>query len=554
MPAAAAIACLIVMQTQLSAQQKMIRWQPVRGAGSYIFEMRDSSESIISRVETKNTYYDISSLKPGKYSYRITAMNKLRQQGRPSTWAVISVEREMVPAITSISVKKISHSYDDLLINVTGSNFLEDTQLFLVSGGKKLPLKAEYISEKSLKFRFKPGPEESGIHDLHVVNRGGFETSMPAAIEVTAPDIPVITSLSAAEVNPSVESAVLLKGENLGGGISIEVKNESGRELPVKIEPVSETAIRLIINAAAEDAGSWNISAVKEKHFRSAGHLSLTVLKPENPEIDRIHPSGTVISKGKFLIHAEGRNLDESMVFQLQGGGRVFTPVKVQVNKRSAYIFFEEDHYPAGEYSLYCEKKLYPPLTIQKAVTIKDPSQGLLGLKGLHAAAGWEYHLPYGDWREKLNGTPTAFQLYLSYPFSSFNLTRNIPVLNMCEAETTAGYYSYSIKDGSADESISSVTWYTGLNMPLPLDFLIYNLYFVPRLNLGAIYTSADLKNSGSINEFTSLDPAVMGGASMRYVWFNLYFTDISADFSRVFYIGRPLDSAVFSVRLGIIL
>jgi len=54
--------------------------------------------------------------------------------------------------------------------------------------------------------------------------------------------------------------------------------------------------------------------------------------------------------------------------------------------------------------------------------------------------------------------------------------------------------------------------------------------------------------------DYSSNDFAMKGGGSLRYIWFNYYFTDITAEYSRVFYVAHPLDDARISFRIGVML
>lgn len=385
---------LTISQTgSFSAQNDAIlQWKPVTGAGGYIIEIRDSGEKIIVEKMITDTTYDISKLKPGKYQYRLTTLNKLQRKGNNTGWINFSIEKGIVPVLTKVSKKTLSHSTDNLSLTVTGENFLKDTRLYLKKGSEKIELDTSLISSRKLKVIFSLENKTGGVYDLVAVNRGGFESVMISAIEITDP-------------------------------------------------------------------------------------LVATVKNNQKVETD------------------------------------------------------------------------------QRADQKNDVSSNRLArLNMLTFGAGWDFNIPVGEWSSRLKPSLSGFHLYLSYPLSNIMYAKNIPFLKNCGAETSIGFADYKFVRGLNAESFKKMAWYAGLNYPLMPGFIPSGMSLIFNLNGGAAYSSMTYYSDDKLIDYSSIDFSMKAGVTIRYEWFNNYFTDLSFDYSRLVYMAHPLDEAKISFRAGVML
>ncbi|MCL2154503.1 MAG: hypothetical protein FWH53_02440 [Leptospirales bacterium] len=72
----------------------VIKWEPVYGAGGYIVEIVDSDNNTVIKRETKDNSIDVGNLTPGIYKYRITTLNKLKQEGGNTGWLALTIKKE----------------------------------------------------------------------------------------------------------------------------------------------------------------------------------------------------------------------------------------------------------------------------------------------------------------------------------------------------------------------------------------------------------------------------------------------------------------------------
>ena len=134
--------------------ERLIKWQPVYGAGGYIIEIKNSDGRIIIEKEIISASFDISKLDSGKYSYRITTLNKLKQRGRSTSWTGFTVEKAIIPEIKSISQKFLAWSYDNPRVLVRGNNFDKNTKIFLRKGTQKIETDSSFNSDTELSFEY----------------------------------------------------------------------------------------------------------------------------------------------------------------------------------------------------------------------------------------------------------------------------------------------------------------------------------------------------------------------------------------------------------------
>jgi len=735
------ILIMLLKITDLSPQDVIIlRWEPVRGAGGYILEIRNSKRTIILEKEISASSYDISKLTPGDYQYRLTTLNKLKRKGSSTEWIPLSIEKAVIPVLLKTSRKFLSHSFANPPLIITGKNFRPDTKLYFKKDSEEIQLNAIFISENELKVIFNTEKQITGIYDIAAVNRGGFDAVLPSSIEIIDPDIPLLESVSRNKIfnseetgltikgknlkgdiqifaedvkgiklavkqqnvsdneigitlNPgrgnngnykitavkrdyfyspgklqieiadpplpelesvslnkiynTIETKLVIRGKNLGGDVLITAEDGNGVKLPLKQQNVSDTEIVIEVNPAEGSKGIFNITAIKYKYLKSESKIRIEIIDPDVPvmeslstdevyqtietnlvikgnnlggdvllnvenskgeklgfiqksrsdteiditirpglsekgeytisavkvnqfsspaklkfkildsesiEIVSIIPKAVSISRGKFTLKVNGKNFNEQTVFELHSNGLILKPYKVSVDNQTAFLGFKEKKYQGGEYSLTGEKKPYKTITSEKALTIEDTSKGLLGLNVLAIGAGWDYSIPAGEWSSKIDPSITGFHLYLSYPLSNIYLTKDIPVLKMCGTEAGVSYADYNFSDRTGSEGLTKTSVFAGINYSFTPGFISYNMSMIFNIDAGNAYSSMTILSNGKTADYTSFDTLVKGGLSFRYEWFNYYFTDLSVQYSRIFYVSHPFDEATISFRAGVLL
>lgn len=272
--------------------ERMIKWQAVYGAGGYVIEIKDSDGVIIIEKEVISTSYDISKFNSGKYTYRITTLNKLKQRGRSTSWIGFTVEKAVIPEIKSISHSMLAWSYDNPEIVVKGSSFNDKTKIYLRKGSLSIETDRKYISDSEIIFKYNPDSDEEGVYDIAAVNENGFEAVLQKAIEITAPDIPVVDSLSVYRIFHSTRSELTIRGSNLGAGSEPLIEDEAGKRLQVKFRNVSDNEITVSIDATASEKGNYIVKVLRKDFFISEKKFRLEIADPQNGNIALVKDSG----------------------------------------------------------------------------------------------------------------------------------------------------------------------------------------------------------------------------------------------------------------------
>ncbi|GEM_PF-1749396 len=288
-------AWIIMITANLSAQnERMIKWQSVYGAGGYIIEIKNSDGKVIVEKELLSTSYDISRLDSGKYSYRVTTLNKLKQRGRSTSWIGFTVEKAVIPEIKSVSHKILAWSFDNPGVAVKGISFDNSTKIFLRKGTVNIKTETEFISDSELNFKYNPDTDKAGVYDLVALNEAGFEAVLKNAIEIKAPDIPVIESVSGEKIFHSTRTEIIMRGLNLGIDTIPVIEDDTGKRLQVKYRNVSDNEIIVTFDLLPADKGRYSVYVLKNDIFKSEKNFRLEVADPViDDKIAQVKDSGT---------------------------------------------------------------------------------------------------------------------------------------------------------------------------------------------------------------------------------------------------------------------
>lgn len=471
---------LLLAAALFAQNERVIKWQAVYGAGGYIIEIKNSDGKIIVEKEILSTSYDISKLDSGKYSYRITTLNKLKQRGRSTSWTGFTVEKAIIPEIKSVSRKLLAWSYDNPLIIVKGSSFDKSTKIFLRKGNVKLKTDTEFISETELKFEYNPGSSESGVYDVIAVNDAGFEAVLGSAIEITGPDIPEIESVSNLKVYHSSRSEIVIRGIKLGTGTIPVIEDDTGKRLQVKYRTVSDIELVIIFDPLPAEKGKYKVFVIRKNLFTSEQRFNLEIADPvTDDQIASVKDSGS------------GKKTDED-----------------------------------------------------------DKSLDTSG--DIYLGIAWEYNIPVGLWADEVEASVTGLNIYCAYQLKGFRFLNSIPLISNMEIEAKAGYSVFDIISGTSAEYYRIIDMTLGLNYPLPLSFFGGHLYPLINLDSGIAYSTASIYNYTGTNIYSSFDPVLYAGIALRYKN-EMFFSDFSCGWQRIFYVSNPINDVKLSLRAGII-
>jgi hypothetical protein len=457
-----------------------------------------------------------------------------------------------IPLVESLSVSKIYAAVETELI-IRGKNLGKETVPVIENeSGNRINFSRLKTSSEEITISVKPEAGTGGIYKITALKRNYFLSASKLQLEVMEPDIPVLESLSENSVYQSIDTELAVSGKNLGGNIKIQGVNSSGDKLDIVQKQVSESKIHVSIRPGPGQSGEYTITAVKHGLFSSKTGLKLMVIPPEVIKILSVNPSEISIAKGGFTVTVTGENINEKTLFELRGTRAILKPLHVSGDGKSINLYFEEKSFKGGDYSLFCENKPFKPVNVDKAVTVHDTSGGLLGFNVLTAGVGLEYNIPSGDWSGKLEPSLTGFHLYISYPLARMLSFLYVPVLKNCGMEFFAGYAAYEFKKGTPDDSFTKTFLYAGLNYPFNLSFIDYNLSLILNADAGMVYSSMSYIYDDEHKDYSSTDPALKGGITLRYEWLNYFFTDLSMEYSRIFFVSHPLDEIKISLGIGI--
>lgn len=176
---------LLFVYTSLYPAERRLSWTPVEGALGYYIEIRNSSGLIVVNEMINNSYYDVTKLEPGAYSFRISTVNVLMQRGESSDWISFEVEKLFIPEIKTVSRRELIAGMNNKNIIIRGANFKPQSRFLLRGNGAELEMDdVDIRSETEASVSFKPSASQKGVYDLVVVNRGDVESVLKKAVTI----------------------------------------------------------------------------------------------------------------------------------------------------------------------------------------------------------------------------------------------------------------------------------------------------------------------------------------------------------------------------------
>ncbi|MDR1373379.1 MAG: hypothetical protein LBJ24_00225 [Treponema sp.] len=175
-----------IRQSEMGEQLIVQRlfWPEDENASRYEVEVeRENADGFagIHRESTESGYIDIS-LGPGSYRYRVRFFNLLNQVEYTTNWALFNIILALQPVIETYTPETLYIHEDSVReIRLTGSNLVEDAQVFLVSTASPenppiAPRQYTPSGETAL-LAFDPGDLRPGAYRIVITNPGGLEAA-----------------------------------------------------------------------------------------------------------------------------------------------------------------------------------------------------------------------------------------------------------------------------------------------------------------------------------------------------------------------------------------
>ncbi len=142
---------ILPQSAESGINKTIIQWKSVENAASYKLEIRPENDKQI-QLNLKENEASLD-LKPGKYEYRVGALNKFKKVKHWSKWLPLEVVYSQPPVINEDSKYSFSLPEKEQEIVVKGKYFLEEIEVKLESNSNKLPVKnLKRISDTELRF------------------------------------------------------------------------------------------------------------------------------------------------------------------------------------------------------------------------------------------------------------------------------------------------------------------------------------------------------------------------------------------------------------------
>ena len=178
-----------------------------------------------------------------------------------------------------------------------------------------------------------------------------------------------------------------------------------------------------------------------------------------------------------------------------------------------------------------------------------------------HIGIGWEYNILLPEWSTTLYNSYKGLNIYVSFPFSQIEKIKNTPFISSCGIEIQSSLVLYSFDErldrlDLNNRFYSIYGFHAGLNYTGSLDSIHRDLKLIFNIDPGLSYSRYgyvfDKYSYGNIDKtYSSLDFSLLTGVTVRYFWTDMFFTDISTQYNRIFYISHPFNDIKLILRFG---
>lgn len=254
------IVCLIFFSVNAFGQSEepVLRWQSVKYSGGYIIEIRNPFNEPLVKKRISTNYYRFN-LKPGKYKFRVSILNKFGKVDSKSGWHYFEVKKTDVPELDSLSDDYIFTGREKT-ITITGNNFTPDIKVFLVKSGSEIEIEDFELYRKQIVMKLHFPTEKAGKYKIKLVNPGDqIYISPDAMISVLLPEIPVVTDVSPSSIfTADNEKEITISGENFKESTKIKII-EIDRELKVQYKDKNTIKVKIIPSDFKKGAYSFAV-------------------------------------------------------------------------------------------------------------------------------------------------------------------------------------------------------------------------------------------------------------------------------------------------------
>ena len=197
-------------------------------------------------------------------------------------------------------------------------------------------------------------------------------------------------------------------------------------------------------------------------------------------------------------------------------------------------------------------------------LTLTVKKEDIIQAVDVALGVGWEYNIPLSPMSDKLHNSYKGLNIYLSFPLSVISPVRKFSFISSLCVEAQSSFLQYplvkeNMDPSCSDQSYSIYGFHAGLNYPISLDAINPKIKLIFNLDPGLSYSKYSGKFYDSIHsrnesfERTSMDFSLITGATARYFWTNYFFTDVSTQYYRIFYLANPLNDIKLILRIGML-
>lgn len=348
-----------------------------------------------------------------------------------------------------------------------------------------------------------------------------------------------------------------IKGDNYMEGCSVTLSGPGGKIPGTGVSFRSSSELRCAFDLGGAAPGEYDVIIENPGGKRSSGDRKVIVISAEGKNsakkfaIRDVSPSSFFIRGKDVTVEILGSNVsgDASVILSDSKGQFPLT-----VEKREGNILMVK--IPAvkivkGVYDLSLSQGGEKD-TLSGAIKMKDPADGMCGLKGLYVGIGYSGMILLPKWNAILNPGLLGFGINMGHSLYGMPLLPDAQWMRHFGLELQLDGYSFTTK--------TKKNHYTGTLYAAPLSAGLYASVLPSDLALelllrgdgGVAVSSLNVKGGVGSKKVISSDPFISGGASLRYTFGGLFFVEAGGNCSYFGYSGQPMTGIGFFARTGI--
>ena len=375
-------------------------------------------------------------------------------------------------------------------------------------------------------------------------------------LSIIKTEVPQFDSISPDPLETGKPVTVGIKGDNFTEGCSVVLSGPAeikGERVAVK----SESSLGCLFDLTSAPSGEYDLYITNAAGKRSLGYRKVRIQSPAAAQtklsIRSFRPSSFRMNGKDVVIDIDCDGIEKGYPVVLSNGSDRFEAKAESYGEGKVTAVIPAAKQSRGRYDLTIGPDGRKDTAV-RGIRMMDVSDGLIGLNGLYFGLGWSGTVVLPSWNSILQDSLMGGGMYLGHSLYGLPLVPDSLLLNRVGIELQA--------EGHIFETKNFENRFTGRLYTFPVSAGVYGsvlprwfpVELLVRADVGAAYSTLDVKVNAAKKKLSSTDPFLTAGMSLRRPFAGYFFAEAGGGWSYYIFRSSPLSGIGFFFRAGLCL